>query len=111
NVSDFSGKLNTALLTGEPQDKHHFSKVLNAVQDVDISDEERASILWNAPTTKALAREWGIDFVYQRIETSKHTPEPERENPRLEEALERGFDGKLSLLTDDEREYIATRPT
>lgn len=111
DVTSLSQKLNTALLTGTPQDKHHFSKVLNAVQDVDISDEERASILWNAPTTKALAREWGIDFVYQRIETSKHVPEPERENPRLEEALERGFDGKLSLLTDEERAFIAKRPT
>lgn len=111
NITSLSQKINTALLTGQPQDKHHFSKVLNALQDVELSDEEKASVLWNAPTTKALAREWGIDFVYQRIESSRHVPEPERENPRLEEAQERGFNGKLSLLTEEERAYIAKRPT
>lgn len=111
DVEALHGKFNTAILTGEPQDKQHFSKVLNRLIEADFTDDERASILWNSPATKDLAREWGIDFVYQRVEGAHRAPEPERENPQLEEKLERGtFDG-IALLSETERDYIAKRPT
>lgn len=111
DVEALHGKFNTAILTGEPQDKQHFSKVLNRLIEADFTDDERASILWNSPATKDLAREWGIDFVYHRVEGAHKAPEPERENPQLEEKLERGtFDG-IALLSESERDYIAKRPT
>lgn len=115
DVEALHGKFNTAILTGEPQDKQHFSKVLNRLIEADFTDDERASILWNSPATKDLAREWGIDFVYHRVEGAHKAPEPERENPQLEEKLEAvrdtgGWDG-VALLTDSEREYVNARPS
>ena len=113
NLELLTGRFATGLLVGQPGDNYHFAKVLNRLVAEPFSDEERASILWNAATTKDKAREWGIDFVYHRIKEAKVAPEPERENPKLEEkiAMSGNHDGALSLLTDEEREYIAKRPT
>lgn len=111
NLSELSSKMNTAALVGEPQDSFHFSKVLNELHNVELTDEERASIMWNAPTTKTLAREWGIDFLYERIEKSRKTPEPERENPGLDVAREVAPDGRVLLLSEAEHTYISCRPT
>lgn len=41
------------------------------------------SILWSAPATKELAREWGLEFVYKRVTDARTRPEPIRENPTL----------------------------
>lgn len=109
NLGALSGKVNTSSLTGSPQDSYHFSKVLNELASADLTDDERASVLWNAPTTQTLAREWGIDFVYQRVEKAHKTPEPERENPQLEQSFTR--EGYIRLIDEDEQRYIDKRPT
>lgn len=92
--------------------KSGFSALLGALVKSGANDDAIASILWNCPATTEVARDWGLQFVYKRIEEAKVKPEPTRENPRLEEEREnpkevaKGF----SLLTDKEREYIAARP-
>lgn len=109
NLEQYPKSIND-LITGAPKDKYHFSKVLNALIEANLTDDVRASILWNAPATKDLAREWGIEFVYHRIQKAHKAPEPERENPQLEEKIT--FEpGGVALLTDAEREYISKRPT
>lgn len=102
--------VNVNLLIGEPQDKFHFSKVLNHLAENKVDKDISASILWNAPTTKDLAREWSLPLVYIRIEQGETAPEPTRENPKLEAIEERPL-GYTSLLTPEERDFIAKRPT
>lgn len=96
--------------TGKPG----FSKLLAALVKASDDDLRIASILWNCPATTSLAREWGLQFVHKRVLDARVKPEPTRENPRLEEVREDEAKGKpteFSLLTDEEREYIAKRPT
>lgn len=96
--------------TGKPG----FSKLLAALVKASDDDLRIASILWNCPATTELAHEWGFLFTLQRVREARVKPEPTRENPRLEEVREDEAKGKpttFSLLTDEEREYIAKRPT
>lgn len=96
--------------TGKPG----FSKLLAALVKASDDDLRITSILWNCPATTALARDWGLQFVYKRVQDARLKPEPTRENPRLEEVREDEAKGKpttFSLLTDEERKYIAKRPS
>lgn len=101
----------------EPNGKTGFSALLGAlIREVD-SDERVASILWNCAATKELARDWGLQFVFQRVTEARSKPEPTRENPRIEEQREeaakpkpKGLDG-TELLTPEERDFLSTRPT
>lgn len=111
DVEALPDTVNAKLLTGAPQDKYHFSRVLNDIIDSELDDDLRASVLWNAPATRDIAREWGIDFVYQRIQSAHKAPEPERENPHLEDRIEQGVFEGVALLSDTEREYVSKRPT
>lgn len=94
--------------------KADFSKLLGLLVK-EISDDNRIlTILWNSPGTKKWARDWGLEFVAKRIQEARITPEPTRENPRVEEkreAEEKGKSLSLNLLTTEEREYLKSRPT
>lgn len=95
--------------TGKPG----YSKLLAALVNATNDNDKIASILWNAPATKDLSRDWGLSFVYQRIAEARVRPEPTRENPRIEEKreeAEKGVEYDLNLLTDAERSYLADRP-
>lgn len=107
----------------EDAGKAGFSKLLGALVKETTDDSRIASILWNAPATRGLAREWGLQFVFQRVAEARIRPEPTRENPRLEEerARELGVPAPVveepvkkadtfTLLTDEERNYLTTRP-
>lgn len=94
--------------------KADFSKLLGLLVK-EISDDNRIlTILWNSPGAKKWARDWGLEFVAKRIQEARITPEPTRENPRVEEERETEAKGKTlvaDLLTAEEREYLKTRPT
>lgn len=109
DLSALSGSVNVDLLIGSAGDKTDFSRALKNLVESTEDDHRVASTLWYAPKTKELAREWGIEFVYTRIEKARRTPELERENPALEEATSDGM--MIGLLSTEEREYIAARPT
>lgn len=108
---------NTELLIGEPAQNHEWSAALRALMaDDQLSIDTVVSTLWNSPRTKPLAREWGLDFVYERVESARVRPEPVRENPALEEErkTKKSAEGEMSafgLLTNAEREFLASRPT
>lgn len=96
--------------TGKPG----YSKLLAALVNATDDNDKIASILWNAPATKALARDWGLELTHRRIAEARVKPEPTRENPRLEEKreeVEKGDDGNLDLLTAEEKEYLSSRPS
>lgn len=74
------------LLAGDPGDKDVFRDLLRELQRATDDDLYVTSALWNSPRTKDLAREWGLEFVHQRVLTARETPEPMRENPTIPDA-------------------------
>lgn len=101
-------------LVTTPGGKAEFSRLLGELVKETEDDNRILSILWNAPATRDLARDWGLQFTHRRIQEARVRPEPTRENPRIEEkraAESEGKDTDLKLLTDEERAYLKTRPT
>lgn len=99
--------------SGESASNFEWRKGMTAMVEANIPDEVVASALWNAPRTKELSREWGIDFVFQRIDGAKGHSEPERENPTLVEVTPDSSNPHAilrPLLSNDEKSYISTRP-
>lgn len=113
NIAMVPASVPDALVTS-PGTKSDFSKLLGALVKETDDDNRILSILWNCNGTKKWAREWGLEFCLRRIQDARHTPEPTRENPAIEEKREAEAKGKpttFDLLTEGEREYLKTRPT
>ena len=113
NIAMVPASIPDALVTS-PGTKADFSKLLGALVKETDDDNRILSILWNCSGTKKWAREWGLEFTAKRIQDARHTPEPTRENPAIEEKREAEAKGKpttFDLLTEEEREYLKTRPT
>lgn len=72
------------LFLGAPGRKADFTALLRALQDSTDDDLVVTSVLWNAPKTKDMAREWGLEFCYKRVQDARLKPEPVKENPSLE---------------------------
>lgn len=101
-------------LVTTPGGKAEFSRLLGELVKETQDDLKILSVLWGCPATRDLSRDWGILFTAKRIEDARVRPEPTRENPRIEEkraAESEGKDTDLNLLTDEERAWLATRPT
>lgn len=71
------------LVTGEPGDKGIFRELLASLLENGADDLTATSVLWNSPRTSALARDWGLTFVNERVKAARLRPEPVRENPTL----------------------------
>ena len=113
NIAMVPASIPDALVTS-PGTKADFSRLLGALVKETEDDNRILSILWNCSGTKKWAREWGLEFSLKRIQDARHTPEPTRENPAIEEKREAEAKGKpttFDLLTEEEREYLKTRPT
>lgn len=100
------------LVLGQSGNPSDFSALLGSLVEATDDDMKILSILWNCPKTSEAAREIGLESTYRRIELARQRPEPTRENPALadEERISTPAHG-TQLLTDEEREYISTRPT
>ena len=72
------------LFLGAPGRKADFTALLRALQDSTDDDLVVTSVLWNAPKTKEMSREWGLEFVHKRVQDARLKPEPVKENPSLE---------------------------
>lgn len=96
------------LVTGPPGDRVTFNQLLNEMIRAEQDDLKVLSVMWNAPTVSGLAREWGLEFTMKRVREARKTPEPERENPSLEEKkkLDPG-----RIITDEEVAYVRDHPT
>lgn len=71
------------LISGEPGDRETFRELLAALLSAGVDDLTATSVLWNSPRTKALARDWGLEFCHKRVQEARIKPEPVRENPTL----------------------------
>lgn len=105
----------TDLVTGAPGDKEAFRVLLAHLLKATDDDLKITSILWNCPRTKDTAREWGLEFVNQRVTEARTRPEPVRENPSLATEAKTVADTQGSvkggLLTAEEREVFETTDT
>lgn len=72
-----------SLISGEPGDKGTFTKLLRSLQENTDDDLLVTSVLWNSPRTRDIAREWGLEFVHERVLSARSKPEPVRENPTI----------------------------
>lgn len=99
-----------AQVTGDPLSPPEFTRLLHTLTRELSDDDQVASILWNASAPKHLAREWGLDFLYTRITEARQAPQPDQENPSLEEAQKVELT-RSGLLTDEERKVVAATPT
>ena len=91
-----------------------FSRLLGQLVSAGTVGATAASILWNAPATLETSREWGLDFVYKRIDEATVRPEPIRENPSLvsePSVAPRTTPGSSDILTPDEIAHVLVRPT
>lgn len=114
DLSALPPSVNLELLVGQAGDREDFRKALRALSETDLSDTQIASFLWHGPKTMGLAREWGIDLVYTRIKKARVQPEPTRENPTIPDTPEpeaQFQNWHKPLLTDEERDYLKTRPS
>lgn len=97
------------LVTGEPGDNATFSELLRVLTLAQEDDLEVLTVLWNAPTTRNLAREWGLEFCLDRIRQSRANPEPEGENPILKA---RSMDTTTTaFLSHEDKEFVRQHPT
>lgn len=97
-------------ITGPPGDNATFSATLAELVKREPDDLKVLSVLWSLPTTRDVAREWGLEWVLdKRIRRARTNPEPVGENPVLEaHALETTY---VSLLTHEEKEEVRKHPT
>jgi hypothetical protein len=93
-----------AMLVGESKPKKHFFDVLRALCGTEFDDYQIAAILWGAPTVKAWAREWGLQYIYQQIELHRAIANAPVDNPTLDTEVVRISD--VSLLNNDERASV-----
>lgn len=102
------------LLSGAPGNKDTFRELLAELIKATDDDNLITSILWNSPRTKDISREWGLEFIHERVISARHRPEPVRENPTLPERMpvhskeifnntERGDYEKVKSRSDEEK--------
>lgn len=72
------------LFLGAPGRKADFTALLRALLDSTDDNLIVTSVLWNAPKTKEMAREWGLEFTHKRVLAAREKPEPVKENPSLQ---------------------------
>ena len=114
SMSLVPAQVSETLFTGTPGSKADFSALLRALQAATDDDLVVTSVLWNSPKTRDLSREWGLEFVHQRVTEARTKPEPVRENPTLpaipEPELDKPEEGAPEpgiFLTDPEAEKVA----
>jgi hypothetical protein len=93
------------LLIGEPQGRsNYFYVIRHLVAQPEVNNDEIASLVWSAPTTRDLARDWGIDYLYANIGTARLKANAPIENPSLPAGDPESKPFDLTLLDDEERQ-------
>lgn len=91
------------------EDKPTWTEMLRALLVLIPDDMDLLSVMWSAPATKHLSREWGLQFVMNRIAQGRTTPPPPEGNPILSER--KVDNSRISLLTPEEKEFVRAHPT
>jgi len=94
------------LISGAPGDKAVFSELLRELQKGTDDDLAVTSVLWNSPRTKDISREWGLQFIHERVISARHKPEPVRENPTLPEIEPKKADAPVLQNTSESGGFL-----
>lgn len=110
-MDEASGTLLDILISGEPGKASYFSAIKQGVIE-HLSAETIAALIWSAPSTKLIARDWSIGFLTERIaeEFAKYSNDEDYVAPPVVEQ-ESSVDANVSLLTDAERKLIQNHAT
>ena len=111
NVLNKLGSSSLDRLVGKPQPKqHYFDTIRHLVAQSNLTDDDVASLIWNAPAT-AISREWGIDYLYGNIGNARIKANAPIENPVTGLDHSESSHETVSLLTDDERAAVEAMGT
>lgn len=98
------------LINGEPSGRDGFTDLLSALVRSGADPLVATSVLWNAPRTMNVAREWGLEFVHKRVtDALKRSLEPtpgDDGGPQPNEALV-----QADMLSDEEKDIVKAYPT
>lgn len=93
---------------GEPGDKNAFTRLLTELTSRTSDVLTMVSVLWNAPVTREVAREWGLQFTYLRVVEALEKREPSRHSTP---AVSRNDNVFAPLVTESEREVANNQYT
>lgn len=109
SVANVPSEVPDRLVTAAPGDNTVFSQLLAALIKATTDDMLVLTTLWNATTTRDLAREWGLEFCFGRIQKARRIEEPVGENPGLDRRqVETAY---TSFLSPEEQGIVADHPT
>lgn len=93
--------------------KAEWSRALQGLQEAGLSGESILGIMWSAPKTMPLSRDWGIEFVDRRIQESiKPATKSEAKTDPVKTSEAADVDSnQLELLTPEERKRLQGQPT
>lgn len=103
----------TDATVGEAKGKAHWFRLAKLALRNEFTEDEALALVWQAATTKALSREWGVEFCTDRIADLNREVEVERrEVAKVEAGNTTEPEPRISrsLLTDDERAILAASP-
>lgn len=93
-------------LIGASQPKAAYHRVLQNLVATDLSDEQIATLAFNAPTIREHSRAWGLPYLYEKIAEKRALATEAalpRENPALSVAEPEVRSGEVKLLSGKER--------
>lgn len=99
-------------VNGLPGSKSEFNELLGSLTRAGVEPLATTSVLWSAPRTRDIAREWGLEFVHKRVLDAQTTPPAIRDNPAIpDEAPKPAAAPVKSLLTPEQIDVVLAHPT
>jgi hypothetical protein len=107
-------------ITGDGKGKAHWFRTAKTLLRREYSEDDALAILWQAASTKAISREWGVEFCAERLAELRTEVDAEQREAKRVETHAAGATAqedvlakpvsRVHLLKDSEREYLAKRP-
>lgn len=106
NLATIPDTVPDSMVSGEGGTPQDVTSLIRTLARTDMDDLQALSTVWNAPKTRDVARDWGLEFVHKRITEEKsrvETPSqviPVSDTPEVAKSKQE----TVTLLTDKERE-------
>lgn len=106
NLATIPDTVPDSLVSGEGGTPRDVTSLIRTLARTDMDGLQALSTVWNAPKTRDVARDWGLEFVHKRITEEKsrvETPSqviPVSDTPEVAKSKQE----TVTLLTDKERE-------
>ena len=113
NLSAIPDTVPDSLVSGEGGTPQDVTSLIRTLARTDMDGLQALSTVWNAPKTRDVARDWGLEFVHKRITEEKsrvETPSqviPVSDTPEVAKSKQE----TVTLLTDKERERVSKNHT